>query len=66
MLGQAKQIPFFFNFYRARERRVEQKRFFSFAEPHCSVRSCVVCVGGARCKAEVLAVIGLGGGSAVA
>lgn len=45
---------------------VEQKRFFSFAEPHCSVQSCVMRVGGGRCEAEMLTLIGFGGGSAVA
>lgn len=44
--------------------RVEQGRVFLFAEPHCRVWGCVVCVGGARGEADVLAWIGFGGGCA--
>lgn len=45
---------------------VEQKRFFVFAGPGCSGRGCVVRVGGARCEADALGLIGFGGGRAVA
>lgn len=59
-------MQFFFNFYSVRVNTVEQKGFFLFAEPRCRVWGCVVRVGGVRCKAAVLALIGFGGGCAVA
>jgi len=64
--GTSETNTIFPEFCTASVNMVEQKRFFLFAELRCGVRGCVMHVGGARCKADALALVGFGGGRAVA